>query len=206
VTFSSLTIVKVGGSLFDWPELPERITSFLDARRARDRDERVVLIAGGGPAADVVRRLDRIHGLGEETAHRLAIEALDLTALFLAGLIPNTVLIERSENLALAWKSGRKPVLSPRQILGEFEQWGKNALPATWDVTSDSIAARIALDLRAHRLILLKSAPLPAGASREAAARLGLVDPMLPVIARDLAPVEYLNLRERAAQPQLLPP
>ena len=72
-------------------------------------------------------------------------------------------------------------------------------------MTSDTIAAWIALHLAADRLILLKSAPLPVGADRREAARLGLVDPMLPLVARPLQRVEYLNLRERASQPRLLP-
>ena len=87
MTRSSLTVIKVGGSLFDWPELPRRMTDFLDARKAVDRDERMVLIAGGGPAADVVRALDRIHGLGDQTAHRLALHAMDLTAIILAAAL-----------------------------------------------------------------------------------------------------------------------
>jgi aspartokinase-like uncharacterized kinase len=206
VTFSSLAIVKVGGSLFDWPELPRRMTAFLDACGAGDRGERVLLIAGGGPAADLVRGLDRIHGLGDETAHRLALEALDLTAHFLAALIPNAVLIDRNEHLVRAWRSGCNPVLSPRPILDEFEHSGKGVLPASWDVTSDSIAARIALHLKADRLILLKSVSAPAGTTRDDAARLGLVDPMLPVVAQALPRIEYQNFRERAAQLQLLLP
>jgi aspartokinase-like uncharacterized kinase len=206
MSVSKLTIIKVGGSLFDWHELPARMAAFLVAGGAIKRAERTILIAGGGPVADVVRRLDRIHGVGDVVAHRLALEALDLTALFLASLIPGAVLVDGSENLVSTWNSGYSPVLSPRQILIEFEQSGKGSLPATWDVTSDSIAARIAVHLRADRLVLLKSASVPAGTSREDAARLGLVDPMLPVVARALPRVEYLNLRELTAQPQLLPP
>ena len=53
MTRSSLTVIKVGGSLFDWPELPRRLTELIDARQAADRDERLVLIAGGGAAADL---------------------------------------------------------------------------------------------------------------------------------------------------------
>ncbi len=57
----------------------------------------MLLIAGGGPAADLVRALDRIHGLGDQTAHRLALHAMDLTANILAELLPSTVAVHDLE-------------------------------------------------------------------------------------------------------------
>ena len=66
MTRPTLTIVKVGGSLFDWPELPVRLTAYIEQRRAMGPIEQTVLIAGGGPAADWIRALDRIHGLGSK--------------------------------------------------------------------------------------------------------------------------------------------
>jgi 5-(aminomethyl)-3-furanmethanol phosphate kinase len=205
VTRSSLTVIKVGGSLFDWPELPRRLTEMVNARQAADREERLVLIAGGGPAADLVRALDRIHGLGDLSAHRLALHAMDLTAIILAELLPRTVLVLSLDNLRSVFSAGSIPVLAPRLILDDFERSGRNGLPASWDVTSDTIAAWMALSIGADRLILLKSAPLPPEMTRLEAARLGLVDPMLPIVAAPLPRVEYLNLREQACQPRLLP-
>jgi aspartokinase-like uncharacterized kinase len=73
-------------------------------------------------------------------------------------------------------------------------------LPPSWDVTSDSIAARVAHLLRARELVLLKSAPLPPRVDRDEAARLGLVDPAFPEISSRLARVFYVNLREPDAR------
>jgi aspartokinase-like uncharacterized kinase len=202
---SSLTIIKVGGSLFDWPELPRRLTELINAQQSADREESLVLIAGGGPAADVVRALDRIHGLGDRSAHRLALHAMDLTAIILAELLPRTVLVQSLDAVRAVWSAGSIPVLAPRLILDDFERSGRDGLSASWDVTSDTIAAWMALYLGADRLILLKSAPLPLGATRLEAARRELVDPMLPIVAAPLARVEYLNLREHACEPRLLP-
>jgi aspartokinase-like uncharacterized kinase len=206
VTPPTLAVFKVGGSLFDWPELPHRLTAFLDARRAILPGERTVLIAGGGPAADLVRALDRIHGLGDLSAHQLALHALDLTAILLAALVPGSIVVDRIELLPDAWNARSIPILAPRHTLSEIDRRERDPLEASWDVTSDAIAARIAGHLEAQCLVLLKSAPLPPAATRRDAARLGLVDPMLPAVARSLARVEYLNLRETLVDPQLLPP
>ncbi len=60
-------------------------------------------------------------------------------------------------------------------------------------------AARLADRLGAPELVLLKSAPLPTGANRAEAARLGLVDPAFPAASRNLPFVAYLNLRDPSA-------
>ena len=84
---------------------------------------------------------------------------------------------------------------SPCGFLEELDEGRPDALPASWDVTTDSIAARIAVRLGAGRLALLKSADLPEGITREEAARLGLVDARFPRVARSLDQVECVFLR-----------
>ena len=68
----TLAVVKVGGSLFDWSELPDSLAAYLAARQAKNAGEHPVLIAGGGPAADWIRSLDQLHRLGDVAADRLA--------------------------------------------------------------------------------------------------------------------------------------
>jgi aspartokinase-like uncharacterized kinase len=203
---TTLAVVKVGGSLLGWPELPGRLTACLEARRANDPGEATVLIAGGGPAADWIRSLDQVYRLGDEAAHRLAVHALELTAAVLATLLPRSITVERLEMLAAARDSGTMPILAPRKVLNEIERPGIAPLPASWNVTSDTIAARIAAHLEAPTLVLIKSVSVPAGATREDAARLGLVDPMLPRAARSIPQVEIVNLRSDPLDRRILPP
>jgi 5-(aminomethyl)-3-furanmethanol phosphate kinase len=205
MTRRALAVVKVGGSLFDWPELPDRLVAYLEMRRLADHAEHTVLIAGGGPAANWIRTLDQIHRLGDVAADRLALHSLDLTAAFLAEILPESLKVDRLETLKTACRSRSSTILAPRQALAEIESSGMSPLPASWDVTSDAVAARIAAYIEARSLVLLKSAPLPEGATREDAARLGLIDPILPSVASPISQVEYVNLRSDPLECRILP-
>ena len=63
-------IVKVSGSLYDWPELGSRLTAFLGAYP----EYQAVLVPGGGAFVDAVRGVDKSHQLGDEVAHWLSNE------------------------------------------------------------------------------------------------------------------------------------
>src|SRR4051794_12217769 len=76
-----LIVAKVGGSLYDLPDLGARLKLWLGPL------PRVLLVPGGGAMADAVRRLDNVHGLGEEASHWLALRALELNAQFLSHLL-----------------------------------------------------------------------------------------------------------------------
>jgi 5-(aminomethyl)-3-furanmethanol phosphate kinase len=184
-------VVKVGGSLLTWPGLREGLSAYWQSRS----DRQPVVIVGGGGAADFIRDLDRIHGLGEDRSHHLALRSLDLTARLVASLMPGLEVIERPDELASVWEAGRIPILAPRRFL-EADADRPDPLPHTWEATTDSIAARVAGRLGAAELTLLKSAHLPPGTDIAAAARLGLVDPLFPTVARGLRCVTYRNLRD----------
>ena len=204
MTGSDLAVVKVGGSLFGWPEFPERLTACLLARHATEPATTTLLIAGGGPAADWVRSLDHMYRIGDEAAHRLALHALDLTALGLAALLPGSIVVDRLETLAAARNSRTPIILAPRVVLSEIDQISRRPLPASWDVTSDTIAARIAAHLGARCLVLLKRVSVPAGATLEVAAGMGVVDRIFPAAARSIPHVEIVNLRSIPIDCQVL--
>jgi 5-(aminomethyl)-3-furanmethanol phosphate kinase len=204
VTNTCLAVIKVGGSLFDWPDLPVGLETFVGAQFPTTGNEHPLLIAGGGPAADVVREFDRIHHLNEKTAHHLALHAMDLSARLLVAVVPGVTVIDSLESAADAWANGLVPVLAPFKTICAIDQTEIDPLPASWAVTSDSIAARIALRVKAPRLVLLKSRSIRRDATRHEAARVGLIDPFFPVAARGLARVEYFNLRDPTAQLQIL--
>ena len=168
----TLIVVKVGGSLFDWPELRPALRTWL----GRFPSEAVLLIAGGGHSAEAVRTYDRIHNLGEEISHWLAIESLAVTTSILESFVDGLTNV------------------SVLNVIDFCET--DDALPHSWAVTSDSIAARVAEVRRASRLILLKSVDVPDGTTWPEMSGAGIVDDYFPTaILRLTCPVEIVNLR-----------
>jgi hypothetical protein len=166
-------IVKVGGSLFDWPDLGPRLRCWL----AQCGTSELVLVPGGGRTADVVRDLDRRHGLGDEAAHWLALRSLTVNALFLIELLRemSPVLVEHPRACADAWRHGRVPVLDG-YAFARADEGSPGCLPHSWAATSDSLAARVAAVAEARRLMLLKSVSVPGSLAWSEAAKRGLVD------------------------------
>jgi len=148
-------VVKVGGSLLaHGPVLDGVIEAIVDAAR----DTRAAIVPGGGPFADTVRAIGRQHSLDDDTAHWMAVLAMDQYAHLLAGRYATLVLAESGPQVQAALASGRVPVIAPYRWLRDADP-----LPHSWDVTSDSISAWLAGALGATRLVLVK----PPGASGE---------------------------------------
>jgi 5-(aminomethyl)-3-furanmethanol phosphate kinase len=189
------TVVKVGGSLYDWPELGERLRAWLAQLDA----ERVLIVPGGGATADAIRLLDRMHGLGEETSHWLAIRALSLNARFLQRLLPDCDLMSDLHRIAPA--SQRLNVVDAFAVFAADETHPDH-LPHDWRVTSDSLAVRCAVLVQARELILLKSLDWP-GNDWTQATQAGIVDPYF-ADALHLAPAtlrtRIVNLREKGVR------
>ena len=167
-------VVKVGGSLLDWPLLKTRLPEWL----AQQSPALNVLICGGGKLADAIRQADEHFSLGEESSHWLCIEALSLSARLLAAILSDLPLVTNTVDLLHRRDEQRSGcvVFDPRQFLLEVEPQAAGAhLPHDWTVTSDSIAARVAEVLNADELVLLKSADSPIASLTELAAQ-GYVD------------------------------
>lgn len=160
---SGLTVVKVGGSLYDLPDLGPRLVCCLRELKP------VLMVPGGGASADVVRAWDRQHGLGEEAAHWLALRSLSLNAQLLAQLLPGVPVVQ-NVNEDQPWA-----ILDAYEF-SRADEGQAGALPHLWDVTSDALAARVAVVARARRLLLLKSTDIPPDIDWAEAGARNLVD------------------------------
>jgi len=139
-------VVKLGGSLLGTPELK----IWLDLL-AKQSDGRIVIVPGGGVFADAVRDAQPTGGYGDTAAHHMALLAMEQYGLALQSLQP--ALVTASSELEIAersWQHRAIVWLPSRMVLAD------DTIPASWDVTSDSLAAWLAHKIGANRLVLVK--------------------------------------------------
>ncbi len=172
-----LAVVKVGGSLYDVPDLGARLRHWLPAQLPM---KRVLLVPGGGAVVDAIRHLDRVQGLGEEISHWLALRALSVNAQFLAALLPSARIVKDVG----AWHGSETAILDVHAF-ALADEMREDRLPHSWTVTSDSLAARVAVVHRAKTLVLLKSTTISADVDWGEAARLGWVDERFAEVLRN---------------------
>lgn len=191
------TVVKIGGSLLarpGWPGLVGDLVRTLAAEPAAARSDgdgggdgvaarrgrRLLVVVGGGGIVDGLRAIDAAATLDQSLVHDLAIDAMRLTARLVAD----------AAGLPLA----AAPSPAAAAVVLDVPAWlavgGRAAtLPRGWRVTSDSIAARVAVEHGAGLLLAKSAAPPPCPAGAEAVAHLaaaGWVDDHFPAAAAAL--------------------
>jgi 5-(aminomethyl)-3-furanmethanol phosphate kinase len=165
-----LTVVKLGGS----HALSETLPAWLDA--IVEGAGRVVLVAGGGPFADAVRAAQPVMGFDDLAADSMALIAMEQYAIALASLRPCFAVVDSRTAISAALRAGQVPVWAPRRMVRDARD-----LPASWDVTSDSLAAWLAGRLQARRLMLIKRCEIEGGGlTASELAKRGLVDLAFP--------------------------
>jgi len=189
------TLIKCGGSLLSLPDIEQRLLTLCE----RPEVLSPLIVVGGGRVADIIRHWDQLHGLTDEAAHRLAIDGMTLAARMLVATNSRFRLIEHpGECLALPPDS--LPILDVAAAVRQLEQTCV-ALPASWDVTSDSLAAWFATQWDFDNLLLLKSIDLPpvqAGNVAESLVKSDAVDPEFPAAAKRIHKLSWCNLRDDA--------
>jgi len=176
-----LLVLKIGGSLLSRPAWPALLVQLLAVCGPRP----CCLVVGGGAVVDGLRTLDRIMPQSSALMHDLAIGGMRLTARLVA------------EAISLPLTS--TPPSHEKATVLDVPTWlavGTRAasLPVGWQVTSDSIAARVA---REHdgELLLAKSVPPPPCPdhvdSLISLAHAGWVDDHFPIAAASLVSIEW---------------
>lgn len=193
---SGPTVVKLGGSFAFSPRLRQWIAAMTTYAG------RIVVVPGGGPFADAVRAAQAPMGFNDRAAHRMGLLAMEQYGCAIASLDGRLSLAESLEAIHQGLAKGNVPVWLPTQMALK-----STAVPQSWDVTSDSLAAWLAGKIGAERLALVKHVDVKENVMRAAdlAAR-GVVDKAFAdflaaarVPAFIMRPDDYHTLREDAS-------
>jgi dihydroneopterin aldolase len=137
-------IVKLGGSL----ARDRQFARWIEALRRYKSG--VIVVPGGGPFADRVRDAQRYMRFDDAAAHRMALLAMEQYAIACAWF-PDALLVSDEAQLRLIGEGRMAFWLPTRMALAADE------LPENWQVTSDSLAAWLAMRLDAPALVIVKS-------------------------------------------------
>ena len=143
-------VVKLGGSF----AYSGTLSGWLDA--IAHAAGHVVLVPGGGPFADAVRSAQPKLRFDDAAAHHMALLAMDQFGRALVSLNAKLVLAASMTAIRSALRKGQVPVWSPTKMV-----LAANDIPASWDVTADSLAAWLAAQIGTQRLLLLKQVEPP---------------------------------------------
>ncbi|HYI72885.1 MAG TPA: uridylate kinase, partial [Skermanella sp.] len=115
-----------------------------------------VIVPTGGPFAETVHEAEDMWRLSPAIVRRMVLLGMDSHALLLHGIRSD---IATAPDFGAIWANaaaGRASVWMPGALERE-----RPDLVDDWDMSSDSLAAWLAVELRAERLILVKSGACP---------------------------------------------
>lgn len=189
-------VIKLGGSLLE-PGDPwaPRLTEWI----ARQPPAENLLVVGGGKLADAVRSVDRVKPLDESQAHWLCVRAMAIHSERVARRLGSASLLSNVGALRAGAAQQRLVVIDPWRFM-RFEEprFVAESLPASWEVSSDSIAARLAEIVSAAELVLMKSVLPPASGPLADLASIRYVDSWFPRAALRQQRIRCVNLRDDA--------
>lgn len=158
-------VVKIGGSVAETGRLQGILAIAVRAQRP------TVIVPGGGPFAEAVRRAQAEIGFSDETAHEMAILAMHQTAALMGEMEPALVAAETIAAMRKSWAAGRVAVWLPARLCARDAR-----IPRDWTITSDGLAARLAERLGRAPVVLVKSQTVRDDATAAELAREGVID------------------------------
>lgn len=178
-------VVKLGGS-----SMSADYASLLRRWLAVQSPVETIVVMGGGREISRVAQAQVREEFDDAEAHWLCIEVMRQNAQKLIQQIPDAKWLPCCSELPPAGMSTTLWVVDPWRFMLDDAKT-KSPLPESWDVSSDSIAARLAERVAADELVLLKSR-LPPDLKR-----LGrYVDTLFTFAARNLPRVRFVNVRD----------
>ncbi|MGR8999153.1 MAG: amino acid kinase family protein [Gammaproteobacteria bacterium] len=162
-----MIVIKLGGSLTG----SDALLKCLESIEQNYQPGEVVIVPGGGAFADQVRLAQYHWKFDDKTAHSMAILAMQQMAMLFKGLKSHFEIARSVTDIHKQLHQQKIVIWSPDII--DLDNAG---IQATWDITSDSLAAWLAGILSARKLILVKSTIIDAGLSLQELAEQNIVD------------------------------
>lgn len=203
--WAKIRVLKLGGSLLDLPDLPDRVRRWQRAFPGTLD----LWVVGGGQMVDSVRNLDRIHAFNASFIHWLCIELLEHTGKLVHRLLPEFSWVPTAGELErlcsqhhdrhsaiVAVPAFYGPETKCQVVTPQGNTSNLSELPETWETTSDSLAALLAVSVGARECILFKSSSPPEHCRTPSQwAEAGMVDPAFPALVSAIDEVALVNLR-----------
>lgn len=143
-------VIKLGGSLEKSRQLIDCLNYVVDTFK-----DKLIIVPGGGLFAEQVRQSQQHWQFNEVIAHEMALLAMQQMALIFHSLRPDFNCLNSVKCIQSQIKNTTHIIWSPS--INELNQAN---IKASWDITSDSLAAWLAIQLQADQLTLIKAAPI----------------------------------------------
>jgi dihydroneopterin aldolase len=138
-------VVKLGGSTANEAVMGDWIAALAGSKLP------LVIVPGGGPFADQVRDAQKRMGFSDRAAHAMAILAMDQFGHVILDRDDRLAPARSLDDLERALRGGKIPVWLPSSLAVPAPD-----IRASWDITSDALAAWLAGKLGAEALLLVK--------------------------------------------------
>ncbi|MCC6508996.1 MAG: hypothetical protein IT423_07805 [Pirellulaceae bacterium] len=209
MTKPAVRVLKLGGSLLEMPDFAGHLQGWLSRESSPQVPSVNCLLVGGGLPVDAIRELARQNEYDQISLHWLCVDAMDISYRLVSLKLPGWNRVGTPESLQWFLSNARSKASDASAIIHTraFYRADNEAelpvrLPLSWDTTSDSLAALLAVLVSADELVLFKSCHVPAKetfvpSELVALADQGIVDRELPNLASRLPRIRFVQLNQQ---------
>ena len=156
-----MRVVKLGGSLLETGRIFDCLKYILKSNK------QTVVVCGGGDFANQVRQAQKKWHFDDVAAHEMAILAMQQVAVMCQNLQSEFTVASSVSEI----KKHPFVIWSPN-----IAELNAADIPATWNITSDSLAAWLTIKLDAYELVLVKSCKIKPETSIIELTEQGIID------------------------------
>ena len=148
-------VVKLGGSIAEKGTVKQIESLCNKLMESYSKKKNFVIVPGGGPFAEEVRRMQQEFQINDELAHWMAIHSMEQYRLLLQHFLPNSTVLEYNgkdfPDTLHEYLAEKIPIISVFNFMKT-----ESKLPHNWDSTSDAIATEIATKLGIPSIVFVK--------------------------------------------------